>query len=503
VAYHAKDMKLAALVLAAIALGPRAAQEDRVLAPELEPNPRHDLGWRLVELERDWDAHLDAQERLAALERIQEATRRFFALNLAGAAEELDQARERLRGEPLAFPERLWIWPERGLLEASATRLRVLLRPRYGAAQTDWRASCAWEGSRAPALALPLAFDASGLAVLDLPLAGLRAGDQRLRLEFSRAGEDDRVHHARDIAVSFAANLADRLAKLEGDLEQTHARPASLEGATTRELFALLRGLAGGPTAEADYPAARLLEEAEAVSAAARENEPWYGPSRAGEFWLCVPLETPSPASADHDEAQSPRRRPRNQAHLRWLVPPGTAEKGARPLVVALHGMGGSENLFFVGYGDGLLARACAERGWYLAAVRLGWGRAPLANLVEALARRYPIDRARVFLVGHSMGAMTGWSEVRKAPEAWRAFAPISGGGARLGSRERIVSLPILAVAGDRDFGLPAAQATIEALTKAGAPAAELRVLPNTEHLMVVREALPQILSWFDGLKEP
>ena len=73
--------------------------------------------------------------------------------------------------------------------------------------------------------------------------------------------------------------------------------------------------------------------------------------------------------------------------------------------MLALHGAGGSENLFFDSYGDGEIVRQCAQRGWYLCAPRAGLGVPDLPALIDALAQRYPIDTRRVLLVGHSMGA--------------------------------------------------------------------------------------------------
>ena len=53
---------------------------------------------------------------------------------------------------------------------------------------------------------------------------------------------------------------------------------------------------------------------------------------------------------------------------VRVQVPRDMKKGQSVPLVLALHGAGGSENMFFDGYGDGKVARLCAERGWLLAA---------------------------------------------------------------------------------------------------------------------------------------
>src|SRR5207248_2774587 len=129
--------------------------------------------------------------------------------------------------------------------------------------------------------------------------------------------------------------------------------------------------LADRKTLETNYPATRLLREAAAVLKAIQEGKPYYTPRRAGQFWLSLPrglLTDP----------------------VRVQVPREAATGTALPLVVAMHGAGGSENMFFDGYGDGLVARLCADRGWLLVTTRtpllaLG-GRPDVVGIVDSLA---------------------------------------------------------------------------------------------------------------------
>ena len=136
-------------------------------------------------------------------------------------------------------------------------------------------------------------------------------------------------------------------------------------------------------------------------------------------------------------------------------------------VVVALHGAGGSENLFFDGYGDGLCVELAKRRGWFVVAPRNGMGFVDCGALVDALAARYAIDREQVFLVGHSMGAMQAMSNASRAPGRYSAVAPIAGGG-RVNASPALAKVPFFVSAGARDFGKAGAKRLHEALEAAG-----------------------------------
>lgn len=48
-------------------------------------------------------------------------------------------------------------------------------------------------------------------------------------------------------------------------------------------------------------------------------------------------------------------------------------------------------------------------------------------NVLTIVMRKYPVDRKRVFLMGHFMGAGGAWYLGAKYPELWRAIATMSG----------------------------------------------------------------------------
>src|SRR5205814_1911300 len=143
------------------------------------------------------------------------------------------------------------------------------------------------------------------------------------------------------------------------------------------------------------------------------------------------------------------------------------------PVVVAMHGAGGSENMFFDTYGDGATVRMCKERGWMLVGTRAGGildGAPPVGAIVDELAKRYPIDRRRVYVIGHSMGAAHALEAVQKYPGSFAAVAAL-GGGASVRQAAAVKDLPVFIACGSEDFALSAAKNLARTLEKAGAKA--------------------------------
>jgi acetyl esterase/lipase len=82
-----------------------------------------------------------------------------------------------------------------------------------------------------------------------------------------------------------------------------------------------------------------------------------------------------------------------------------------------------------------------------------------------------------------------------KAPQRFRAVAPLGGGGTARGTG--LASLPFLVGVGTRDFALQGARGLHERLTALGAPST-LREYPDVEHLAIVQVALPDVFAFFE-----
>ena len=265
------------------------------------------------------------------------------------------------------------------------------------------------------------------------------------------------------------------LAAAEAVLDDVSEAPDTLERESLAGLVRLLRATVRGDAHETDVPAARLFDELDAFATALRDGVSHPTDAHPGEHWLRVPVGS--------------RALP-----VRLRVPEREAgDTAARPLIVALHGMGGSEHLFFDGYGDGLLIRLAAARGAYVVAPR-AMPAGAAEPLVEALAARFAIDRERVFVIGHSMGAATAVAAASRFPELFAKVVAIGGGG-RPTDLDELGKVPFLVAPGEHDFARPGAEALAAALKRGGVPT-ELRVIPGVEHMLVVAESLPAVLEW-------
>ena len=181
-------------------------------------------------------------------------------------------------------------------------------------------------------------------------------------------------------------------------------------------------------------------------------------------------------------------------------IPRAASLKKPVPVVIALHGAGGSENLFVEGYGSGRVVDECRSRGWILIAPRAPGlaAIAPVTQLVDQLATRFPVDKSKVFLVGHSMGAAQVVELCQKHPGDFAGAAALGGGG-RVRDTKPFANLPFFIGVGDKDFALPGAKGLKKALKEGGAKKLTYKEYPDLEHMVIVREALPDVFAMFDA----
>lgn len=172
----------------------------------------------------------------------------------------------------------------------------------------------------------------------------------------------------------------------------------------------------------------------------------------------------------------------------------GSDSKVKQPLVIALHGAGGSENMFFDTYGAGKITALCAKRGWHLVSPRVS-GRFP-AQLLESLNKVWNIDSSRVFIVGHSMGAAAASSGVDSGAIQPAAVALLGGGGA-VTSPASWKDLPLMIGVGELDFGKMMASRTRPAAERAGSRLT-YKEYAGVEHLSIVQCALDDVFTWLD-----
>jgi predicted esterase len=176
-------------------------------------------------------------------------------------------------------------------------------------------------------------------------------------------------------------------------------------------------------------------------------------------------------------------------------VPERTAPQGGWPVVVAVHGAGGDERMFFGGYGAGIIRELADAHGIAVVTPRAPLPTDALVALVDALAARHPLDASRVALVGHSMGAAIVGRAALERPERFRGVACIAGSCGSGGAVS--AGPPVLMVAGALDplFRVEMLAAQAESLRQAGRNV-EFRALEDEGHTLVVGAALPAAMQW-------
>jgi predicted esterase/type II secretory pathway pseudopilin PulG len=441
---------------------------------------RHATGQRLRLFERALEAQKDPEGRKRALDALKRATSVFLLNQTVEAGRMLDKARRQLASDEAPDSATAWadawaVQPERRFVDPARGPLACTIAPFYPAGgplpeKLRLRVTLSVAGKPVGG-PLEIALDAATVK-FEIPLRGLREGDYRLQSEIVQAGA---VLAKSDQGISLGEKPAERLAALRTALA---AHPnTSVERETLRLLLTLLTGLHEGKTLETDYPAARLLKEAEEVAEALQDGRAYYGPNHAGQFWLGVPTKE-------------------RVATVRVQVPEAAAKGKPIPLVVALHGAGGSENLFYDGYGDGLAARLCRARGWLFAAPRDGL---PL-GLIDELARIYPVDPHRIYIVGHSLGAAGAVAAASREPDRFAAVAALGGGGGFKKS-DGLVRTPFFIGVGGEDFLLRSARDLRDSLKKSEVREVHYKEYAGVEHLMIVPLALGDVFSFFDDAR--
>jgi poly(3-hydroxybutyrate) depolymerase len=209
----------------------------------------------------------------------------------------------------------------------------------------------------------------------------------------------------------------------------------------------------------------------------------------------------------------------------RVYVPKGYNGSKAYPLIIALHGLGGTEDSFFDGYNQGYAA--LAEQHGYLVAAPLGyrvdggygWGignppadpiakqnqersEADVMQVLQLMKQQYKVDESRTYLMGHSMGAIGTWRIAPKYPDLWAAIAPISGSG-NAASLERLKTVPEIIVHGDDDrtVNVQGSRTMVAKLKEMGTEYKYIEV-PGGSHSGVVAPNLAAIFDFFDAHKK-
>jgi poly(3-hydroxybutyrate) depolymerase len=206
----------------------------------------------------------------------------------------------------------------------------------------------------------------------------------------------------------------------------------------------------------------------------------------------------------------------------RTYVPTTYTGAKAYPLIIALHGLGGTEDAFFDSY-DKKLPPLAESHGYIVAAPlgyrvdgSYGWGlgnppadpntrrmqdfsEQDVMQVLQRVRQQYKVDDSRIYLMGHSMGGIGTWKLAPKYPNIWAAIAPFSGSGAP-DTLERIKGVPEFVVHGDADptVNVAGSRAMVAKLKALGTDVTYVEV-PGGLHSDVVAPNIAGAIAFFDA----
>jgi len=444
---------------------------------------RYELGQRLKAFEQAWEAQTDRVTRERALIVLPKVTSQFFSFQLGEAGRTLDTARFALAANEPPAPEVFW-WtslyplPEKRLIDAASKELIVDLKFFYPVkvAPPDVVVRVGIRGSKS------LEYRAAMLpkrVTLDLTqITAKPPADLELTMEVQSEGK---VVAVRKVIVSQAENGRVKLAELRKSLKERPAK--TIEYVTLEADIELLAELYEGIVPETDVFAAKRLARTSELLESLSKKTPYFGMSHTGDQTFSIPN----------------GKRP---VPVRLYLPKGVTKEKPVPLVIALHGAGGTENLFFEGYGAGQIVKECEKRNWLLIApgsgLNFGSG-PPVKVILDELAARYPIDRKKIFIVGHSMGAAQTIALCQSHPSLFAGAAALGGGGA-VKIPATFAELPIFVGVGTADFALNGSRELAKILKASGAKNLTAKEYLKIEHMAIVREALPDVFAIWDAV---
>jgi poly(3-hydroxybutyrate) depolymerase len=334
--------------------------------------------------------------------------------------------------------------------------------------------------------------------VMDLNLAAVPDGAYALEVDVV---DGDRTIGSATLRIAVLERLDARVASLD---KLAAAAPDGVQD-TIRYPADYMRRVNRGLMEFGAFDLSRELVSAETVAASAKGGkDPFAG--RTGDFERHYLLDGAGEIMP-----------------YRVYVPKTYQASRSTPLVVALHGLGGNEDGWMDSYQRQL--PALAEKYGYIAVSPLGYrsdgfygysyGNDPASrrkqqlselDVMQVIARmrqHYNIDPARIYLMGHSMGAIGTWFLAAKYPDVWAALGPIAGTG-NPQSVERMRHIPQFVVHGDADPTVPVAGSRnmVTAMRSLGVDHVYVEV-PGGNHTDIAVPNLPAMFEFFNGRRRP
>lgn len=404
---------------------------------------RFELAERLKRLDVAWMATKDVERRRTAVSSINEAVGGFFRGRNSETAMAIDTAVATLEGRRLRPSDAMNIRPERPISEPGATiNLKVT-----------------WAYRPASVLPVRVGIGSQEIEVKPGQEATIKVNPWLVNPELRQNQEVGflmplRVAmDTRYVYVSFVRRLDERLQRLSA---------ANIP--FVADLAAAVRGYQANPsTMETEMPLVQWIFQAESLE---------EGKVKIGDL----------------DQVPFARQ---GSTVFRAAFPKAKTE-GPLNVVIAVHGAGGSENMFFESYGRGAAASEALKRGWAFMSPRAG--ASAIDDCLTWLKTVRGAKLGKVFLMGHSMGGgLVLGASPKVRPTGYAVFAPAAN---RLGGVA--ATLPVFMAMGKQEP--MAVMAAGLAKANEGRPDFVFREYDPCEHLMIVADAVSDAYRFFDGL---
>lgn len=417
-----------------------------LLLAQAAPVGRYELAERLKRIDVAWMACEKIERKRDSIGDITDAVNNFFVGKNAEAAEALDNAAAKLEGRRVQSSDALSIRCDAPFYEPGASVTLKLTWTYRPSSVIPVRVS---SGSRY--IDLRPGKEATLVVNPSESNAELRLNQEVGYLLPVRVGEDTRY-----VYLSFVRNYRTRVDKL--------ASSPNAYGLANGRLLQKFMGDAKAQ--EVELPLIQYIFSGENV---AEEKQTLADQE---QIFYAIQGSTPFRAQFPHDM--------RGKTGIEANV------------VIALHGAGGSENMFFESYGRGSAVTQALKRNWIFVSPRAGSD--AVNDVLDWLTNVRGIKVNKLFILGHSMGGgLALGANPKIKPAAIAGLAP-----AVVRMSDAAKATPTFIAVGKQENG--ALLTSVNNLVKQNSERTdfEFKEYDPCEHLMVVAEALPDVYAFFD-----
>jgi predicted esterase len=185
----------------------------------------------------------------------------------------------------------------------------------------------------------------------------------------------------------------------------------------------------------------------------------------------------------------------------------GKRQAQAPGLLIALHGAGGDEAMFPLSYGAGAARDLCERNNLVLVSPKTEPLMSTPALLDKVIARashHYGIDSTRIYVLGHSMGAITASSLATQRPLTIAAAVCIAGGPSGIAPTSLLRLPPMLVIGAELDNLVAPSRLrpAAERWAAAGLPVT-FKLSGGTGHTLCVGYELTGAINWLTRQRMP